>query len=107
MNKFFITFFGILLSLSAISQKWDSLQEGIPYVTGTRVLYADTIDNYLYTGGNFYFQSNGKSFNQIARWNGLQWDTMGTGIVGAGNVLTMQRYNGESVSYTHLTLPTN
>jgi hypothetical protein len=95
MSKVIIIFIGIILSLSAKSQNWEALQGGIPYVTGTRVLYADTVDNYLYTGGNFYFQTNGKYFSQIARWDGLQWDTMGTGIIGAGNVLSMERYNGE------------
>ncbi|MCC7333439.1 MAG: T9SS type A sorting domain-containing protein [Flavobacteriales bacterium] len=95
MNKFFIILIGLIISLSAKSQNWDSLQGGIPYVTGVRVMYADTFDNYLYTGGNFYFQTNGKYFSQIARWDGLQWDTMQTGIVGAGNVLAMERYNGD------------
>jgi hypothetical protein len=95
MSKGIIIFIGFILSLSAKSQNWDSLQGGIPYVTGVRVMYADTVDNYLYTGGNFYFLDNGKQFNMIARWNGTQWDTMQTGILGAGNVLAMTRYNGE------------
>jgi hypothetical protein len=95
---FFIT--GLILTVfSANAQLWDSLRGGFGDYS-VRVMYTDTVDNYLYAAGMFH-QADGKQCKGIARWNGTQWDSLGAGIDGLnpnvfpGNTLAMTRYNNE------------
>ena len=44
-----------------------------------RTVYVDSIDNYLYIGGDFKL-AGGKFCWGIARWNGTQWDSLGLGM---------------------------
>ncbi|MFY9309184.1 MAG: T9SS type A sorting domain-containing protein [Bacteroidia bacterium] len=68
-----------VLSINAKAQHWQSLGAGFNFQT--RILYADTSDNYLYVAGTFYMVDN-KLIKGITRWNGVQWDSLGAGIDG-------------------------
>jgi hypothetical protein len=59
------------------------------------VFYSDTIDNLLYAGGHFS-TAGGITVKGIAKWNGTQWDSMGTLNISATstNVKSILRYNG-------------
>src|ERR1035437_1573438 len=99
MKIFCTVVVSILLFFSAYSQKWDSLRRGLG--NASRVMYADTLDNYLYVAGGFY-TVDGKHMKGIARWNGIQWDSLGAGIDGLDtankvpqNTLAITRYNGD------------
>ncbi|CAN5204933.1 hypothetical protein BH09BAC5_BH09BAC5_14750 [soil metagenome] len=97
MRRIVVLAFSIFLTFSAKAQHWDSLQGGLGNVP--RVMYADTVDNFLYTGGVFIEVDN-KPIRGIARWNGLQWDSLGAGIdpLSLGwpqNTLAITRYNNE------------
>lgn len=89
-----------LLTFPAKSQIWDSLLGGLG--NAPRILYADTVDNYMYVTGQF-LEVNGQYAKGIARWNGTQWDTLGRGIDGldttAGgwpqNCYGIARYNNK------------
>ncbi len=93
--------FMICFVIPAISQQWDSLPRSKKN-DELRALYADTLDNYLYMSGRF-FTINGKHMKGIARWNGVEWDSLGAGIDGmdhinnglAGGGYCMTRYNNE------------
>ncbi len=76
-NKIFILFF--LIPVESNSQNWMPLNSGL---TNTpRVMYADTIEQYLYVTGIFR-TVDGIPTKGIARWNGLSWDSLGAGIDG-------------------------
>ena len=98
MRKFF-SIFGLLLTLSANAQHWDTLRGGIGDWS-VRVMYADTFDNYLYAAGMFNV-ADGKHCKGIARWDGTQWDSLGRGIDGLDpntypqNTHAITRYNNE------------
>jgi hypothetical protein len=68
-----------VLSIDAKAQHWQPLGAGFNFQT--RILYADTVDNYLYVAGTFYMVDN-KLIKGITRWNGTQWDSLGVGIDG-------------------------
>ncbi len=83
----------------ATSQNWDSLPGSKIQYNQVRVLYADTVDNYMYMAG-FFAIVNGQHIKGIARWNGLEWDSLGAGIDGMdnnalANALCITRYNNE------------
>lgn len=85
----------------AISQiRWDSLEPAtradVLYGGGPNVMYADS--NYLYMAGEFTVVDN-KHMQGIARWNGVKWDSMGTGIDGL-QYLTESQYPGNNAAIT-------
>jgi hypothetical protein len=97
MKKLFLIL-GLFLTFSANAQLWDSLRGGLG--DSPRVLYADTLDTYLYVAGRFAFADT-THCKGIARWNGTQWDSLGAGIDGLDanvypqNTLAITRYNNE------------
>jgi hypothetical protein len=94
MKKGFILFFALGLALSGFAQKWDS----IPGRVGDpRILYSDTINNYMYTAGTFN-TVGGKHMQGIARWNGVKWDSLGYGIDG------LSYYTGNSSPQSPFTI---
>jgi hypothetical protein len=84
-------FFILTLSLSCnlfYAQGWLALGTGLN--SQARVLYADTILNRLFVGGNFW-AVNGHSQVGIAAWTGTSWDTSITGLNGYP-VLSINEY---------------
>src|SRR5262245_40691848 len=43
-----------------------------------RTIYADSMSNFLYAGGAFVYVDS-MLVNGIAKWNGIQWDSLGNG----------------------------
>lgn len=72
---------------------WHPLDAGITGDYG--VLAEVTYNGELYVGGWFYRAGN-VTANNIARWNGWSWDSVGSGLTGGiNNVETMCVYNGK------------
>ncbi len=61
----------------AVGQSWQSVGDGFNWEV--RCLYTDTIANLLYCGGGFK-SSGALKVRGIAKWNGLQWDSLQSGI---------------------------
>lgn len=59
---------------------WANMNTGVS--GGVGAVYCMAVyHNQLYVGGNFYFAgSSNLSTNCIARWNGTQWDSVGSGM---------------------------
>ena len=85
--------FSISFFVSAQPQAWYSVGTGI---TGDYGVLTETVYNgELYAGGWFY-QAGGVMANNIARWNGYRWDSVGSGLTGGyNNVDVMCVYNGK------------
>lgn len=59
------------------AQHWQTLQDGLEKYTTE--LYTDTVSNNLFVGGVFKSVNNNTVWG-IADWNGVQWDSLGSGI---------------------------
>lgn len=85
--------------------QWNSLGYGLNnYV---RSIEFDSSNNILYAGGNFTY-SNSLKLDQIAQWNGSNWDSMDTG--GNGNpTYAMTIFDGKLFASTlfSYTFPNN
>lgn len=82
----------LLLTINGYSQNWQSLDGGAN--NGVISIYGDTTNNILYAAG--YFTSiGGIPANRIAKWDGVNWDSLGSGVYGvnsaAWNAFTMYR----------------
>jgi len=86
----------IICSTKLLSQNW--AQVGSGFNDAVYCLYADTVDSSLYAGG-WFTQSGTTPVNNIARWNGTSWDSMGNGSPNCGGAVSnIIRYNGEIYS---------
>ncbi len=75
------------------AQAWYPLQSGITSDFG--VLATAAYNGQLYAGGWFY-EAGGVTANNMARWNGLTWDSVGSGLTGGQNyVAALCVYNGK------------
>jgi hypothetical protein len=61
--------------------RWHSLTGGVSGVISNGIVNAITIDRFgfVYVGG-WFSSAGGKSFNNIARWDGKEWSALGEGI---------------------------
>ncbi len=86
----------------ANSQTWTSVGSGMN--NDIYCMQTDTANNLLYAGG--YFTTAGSAtVSCIAAWNGVTWNTLGTGISGTnGHVRAMTIYNGELYAGGHFAL---
>ncbi|MCE3281071.1 MAG: hypothetical protein K0S44_3262 [Bacteroidetes bacterium] len=84
-----------LLSTTILrSQTWEALGGGITPSYGVRGMYSDTVDNYLYASGSFRYQtSDNRELRGIARWDGVKWDSLGTGM--RNWAFAFARYNND------------
>src|ERR1700733_4472199 len=75
------------------AQSWHPLAGGI---TGDYGVLAEAVYNgELYVGGWFY-GAGGVTANNMARWNGWNWDSVGRGLTGGeNNVNATCVYNGK------------
>jgi len=73
---------------------WDSAGMGVLPQPGTSSgVYAEVVYNgNLYVGGAF--TNNGVYKNNIAQWNGIKWDSVGSGTGTLGYINALQVYNG-------------
>ena len=95
-GKLHFTFFLIMVLNwnSSISQNWIPL--GVGTDNQVRSLFADSVTNRLYVGGGQIQSAGGIPANGIASWDGLNWDSLGSGI-NSGNVLSMLRIGSDII----------
>jgi len=91
---------GFAVTSQLAGQNWAPLRGGVG-VHSVRVMYADTLEDYLYVAGLFH-HVDGIPAKGITRWNGSYWDTLGAGIDGMDtlnlwpkNTYAISRYQGE------------
>jgi trimeric autotransporter adhesin len=62
-----------------------------------RTIFYDSLSGAIYAGGEFEYLNNplATPMNGIARWNGSQWDSLGSGII--GHVLAINKYLGNII----------
>lgn len=58
-------------------QNWETFGGGASQFI--RTMYTDSVNGLLYIGGNF-LHVGGMSVKNIVSWDGIQWDTLGSGI---------------------------
>lgn len=77
-------------TLNLKAQTWSPVGSGTD--SNIFCLQTDTVNNLLYAGGEFS-SAGGVSTNHIAVWNGINWDSLSSGINGWVNALCI--YNNE------------
>lgn len=104
MKKLYLSWKYIKKSLSFIficltthfgysQSKWYPLAQGVKGDYG--ILTEAAYDGELYVGGWFY-QAGNVTANNVARWSGWNWDSVGSGLTGGmNNVDVMCVYNGK------------
>jgi hypothetical protein len=85
----------ILIYLQSKSQNWIPL--GVGLNDEVRCLASDSITNNLFVGGNFTYSGN-MPLNQIAVWNGQNWDSMASGGSLQTPVRAMNMFNNKLYS---------
>ena len=80
MNKLLLYIIFALMPFCTFSQNWQAL--GLNLNSDIKVLYTDTVDNQLYFGGNFYYNSGigDDTLRGIASWDGATFNRLGKGI---------------------------
>lgn len=94
----------ILISLSyftcniqpCLSQVYTPLNGGLISTANVVAVYFDTTTSILYAGGGIASTYTGIPVNNIAQWDGLQWDSVGAGITG-GYVYCINKYRGNII----------
>ena len=75
----------IVLNFSVHGQNIFPLTSGFNGTVET--VYFDTTSNYFYAGGNFWRLSGlSTPMSHISRWNGLNWDSLDSGVNDGQNV---------------------
>jgi len=87
--KFFV-FFGMLIlfnDFNTIAQTFSNLGSGLSNYP--RTMFSDTSTGILYVGGDF-LDAGGISVQHIAKWNGLNWDSLSGSVF--WNVKDIEKY---------------
>lgn len=75
-------------SLSIDAQTWDTVHKGVSPMTGTMGNFISSIienNSDIYAAGSFTFGiTNGAPATGIAKWDGVSWSALGTGISAVG-----------------------
>jgi len=84
----FLTISGGNLTVNSIAKwdgsKWSSLGSGIGSANTVYCMAVDFSTNHLYVGGSFTTVSGGTvTVNNITRWDGNTWNTLGVGVTTA------------------------
>lgn len=82
------------------AQIWNTLGDSTQYINhdsvtpGGTVFVIKQIDSLLYVGGGFVYAGD-KKVNNIATWDGLNWDSLGSGDGSSSGVLDICKYNNK------------
>ena len=90
-------FYGVLISDKGFTQSIDSLPPGFFYGSPSTLLY-DSTNNLLYAGGRFNELYGGGPMSCISKWNGTQWDSLGSGVNDGGRVNKMVIYQNQLIA---------
>ena len=77
------------------AQNWTALGSGIDWEP--KCFLNDSVTSTLYIGGNFLV-AGGLQVNEIASWNGIQWDSLGRGAYGSTSVWSITRYKNDIIA---------
>jgi hypothetical protein len=102
MKKLYVIIFLGFYTFNINAQTWDTIHSGISPFSGTQGYFVDAIleDNAdVYVAGKFTFDiTNGLPAYGIAKWDGVSWSPLGTGIFATGpgaGVASLIKFNGE------------
>ncbi|MES2765955.1 MAG: T9SS type A sorting domain-containing protein [Bacteroidota bacterium] len=88
--SFSIALFFLVVYSPCFSQSWSALGSGTNGARVNAIVVDSTGD--LYAGGDFY-KAGGLPAEGIAKWNGTDWSSLGTGV--DGQVLVLKIFNGK------------
>src|SRR3989344_292288 len=96
---FFLGLLFFFFSSQTKAQTWDSVGSGVSFsYGGSSILSSSVYNGELYVGG-FFNIAGGIPVNDIARWNGANWNSVGSGVSSLGSplsfVYSLSVYNGE------------
>lgn len=91
MKNVWILFLFLIMRLSASSQQLLPMGEGIKCQGLINAMCVDSLSGKIYAGGYFDAMNELKT-NNIAMWNGLSWDSLKSGVIGA--VYNLHSENG-------------
>src|SRR3972149_2469939 len=94
MKFLLIAVIGFVLTaeiFSAHSQTWQPVGNGFDFAVYS--FASDPLSGRLYAGGQFD-TADGAPCSRIAQWNGINWDTIGTGLSN-GYVSALAMYNNQ------------
>jgi hypothetical protein len=75
---------------------WEALGSGVGGIIGFPRVYALTLYNGQLIAGGYFTTAGGASANQIARWDGSNWEALGSGI--NDRVFALTVYNNELIA---------
>jgi hypothetical protein len=81
-----------------MGQNWLAVSEELDDYRVVYSLYADTVEDGLYVGGDFESIGNNTNMRSIALWKDGQWHTLANGLNSyqfPASVRSIVRYNGE------------
>lgn len=87
----YIIFMLLIGSSNGIAQTWASCGK---FYHDPKALYNDTISKKLYVAGFDYLTTNSFVTTAVAAWDGNQWDTLGSGMLGVYDEFLI-RYNNK------------
>lgn len=90
MRIYLVVIFIVVWINSGRCQVFSPLPPG--FDSEVRCLYYDSTTNLLYAGGNFTILADGTTMRGISVWDGTQWDSVGSGVL--GDVWALAGYNG-------------
>jgi len=90
-NRLIYFIFLFTLSISGKAQTWLPVGSGISGIDINTTWALCTYDSMLFAGG-WFNNAGGITANDIAQWNGIQWDSIGAGTNGYINAMVV--YNG-------------
>ncbi len=95
--KYFIHFLFLLcIGCQCYCQNWQPV--GLGTDNQVRTMFADSVSDKLYVGGDQIQSAGGIHANGIASWDGMNWDSLGSGIIN-DNVLSMLRIDSEIIMF--------
>ncbi len=90
MKTLIITCIFLFHSLFVLSQYWHPLNAGFDGQVST--LKADSVNNCIYAGGLFSY-SGTLPVNCVAKWDGMNWDSLGSGTYNLSIVKCLEIFN--------------
>lgn len=100
----------VLLLISRIdsrSQQWAPLGKG--FSNAVNSLFADSLNGKVFASGSFYYTDTVR-VNGVAVWDGLIWDSLGSGASWVNNGFVITKYQNQiytDAGFTSHTMPIN